>query len=592
MSGIKNIAEQPKVSIIIPAYNVERYLEKCLDSLLKQTLQDIEIIVIDDGSTDSTYKIMQDFAKKDERVKIITQTNQKQGAARNRGMEIATGEYISFVDSDDWVDGNYFEKMYEAAKKYDADWVVSNSIRHSGKRQRFHLKYEETKLYEGTEAIVDVLKMQWQPHSKMLKSSLAKQIKYKEQAFFEDSGYIVRFINIAKNIVTVHDASYHYVSNPFSTVRRASIAKDIDRIEAVVDVINFAEENKIKIKEKIIIKEKIGFITIKHYKNRKDYYICGIKAFSKKIDFDNSKTFLVFNTSCFGDVLLCNSLCQNIKRVFPDSKIIFICDKPFYEVAKYQKDVDEVIIYDKKGSHKGIWGFIKFIKSFKYRNILASFVTYNNMRNKFISYFIGAKYILMPNESDKMFSVQERHSRLLKTLTHKNILNLPIRYEVENEVPEALKNILSESGKYIALCTTSKLEEKDMPIETAIEIINKLNSDGEYKLIFVGAGKKAEDYSKTLKEENCNYIDIIGKTSIKELGQVLKLSKALISVDTGTMHLGCAVNTPTVAVFYKRGMAKAWAPNPEVYKTKLITSDQSADNIIAETLKLIGERDA
>ena len=76
------------------------------------------------------------------------------------------------------------------------------------------------------------------------------------------------------------------------------------------------------------------------------------------------KVFLVFNTACFGDSIVCNSLCQNIKRLYPESKLIFIADKPFYDVAKYQKDVDEVIVYDKKGVHKGFLGLLKFIHDF------------------------------------------------------------------------------------------------------------------------------------------------------------------------------------------------------------------------------------
>ena len=113
----------PKVSVIVPAFNVEKYISKCLLSLLNQTLKDIEIVVINDGSTDKTLEIVEKFEELDKRIRIINQENQKQGAARNRGMEIATGEYIGFVDSDDWVDLDYFEKLYLAAKKYNSDIV-------------------------------------------------------------------------------------------------------------------------------------------------------------------------------------------------------------------------------------------------------------------------------------------------------------------------------------------------------------------------------------------------------------------------------------------------------------------------------------
>lgn len=570
-----------KVTAIVPAYNVEIYLEKCLTNLVNQTLKDIEIIVIDDGSTDRTNEIMQEFAKKDSRIITITQTNQKQGAARNRALEIAKGEYVSFVDSDDWIDLDYFEKMYNAASKYNADWAVSNSIREKGKKQRFHFKFNETKFYEGTDAIMNVVKLHWEPHSKIYKADIAKEIKFKEQVFFEDDGYSIRFINRAKNIVTVHDTAYHYISNPNSTIKgKSSTAKVIDRIEASVDAINFAKENGINIPEKLIIKETKGPFSIKHFMDKKVYQLFGIKIFTKKEKFDNSKTFLVFNTSCFGDVLLCNSLCQNIKRVFPDSKTVFICDKPFYEVAKYQKDVDDVVIYDKRGKHKGLIGFIKFLSEFKYKKAFASFITYRNMRNLAVSKLTGTKYIYEAQKLDIKLSTQDKHNQLIKPLTHKKIENLPIRYEVEDSLPEIVKEFFNNDKKYIALCTTSKLIKKDMPIEVAIDLINKINEKGKYEVVFVGAGPKSKEYAQNLEEMNCKFINLVNKTTIYGLAQVLKACEKVISVDTGTLHLACALDIPVTAIFYNEAYLDEWAPSEELYKVNLITENHTAENIL------------
>lgn len=119
----------PKVSIIVPAYNVEKYLEKCISSLVKQTLQEIEIIIVNDGSTDRTKQIAEELAKHDKRIKFISQANKLQGAARNAGTNISTGEYLGFVDADDWVDLDYYEKLYLAAKKYNSDIALANYIR-------------------------------------------------------------------------------------------------------------------------------------------------------------------------------------------------------------------------------------------------------------------------------------------------------------------------------------------------------------------------------------------------------------------------------------------------------------------------------
>ena len=100
-----------KISIIIPVYNAGQYLSQCLDSLLKQTLREIEIICVNDGSSDNSFEILKHYKTKDERIIIINQNNQGQGSARNRAIDISKGEYIAFVDPDDWVEDNMFEYM-------------------------------------------------------------------------------------------------------------------------------------------------------------------------------------------------------------------------------------------------------------------------------------------------------------------------------------------------------------------------------------------------------------------------------------------------------------------------------------------------
>lgn len=113
-----------KVSVIIPIYNEERYLEQCLDSICSQTLREIEIICVDDGSTDRTPEILKDYAGKDSRIKVITQNNRFAGAARNKGMEWASGKYLSFLDADDYYENDMIEKMVRKAEENQADIVI------------------------------------------------------------------------------------------------------------------------------------------------------------------------------------------------------------------------------------------------------------------------------------------------------------------------------------------------------------------------------------------------------------------------------------------------------------------------------------
>ena len=115
----------PKVSIVVPMYGVEQFLNKCVDSLLVQSLHDIEIILVDDGSPDRCGEIAEEYATKDNRIKVIHQKNSGLGPARNTGMAAAKGEYIGFVDSDDWTNACMFEMLYNAAKQNDADIAVS-----------------------------------------------------------------------------------------------------------------------------------------------------------------------------------------------------------------------------------------------------------------------------------------------------------------------------------------------------------------------------------------------------------------------------------------------------------------------------------
>ena len=117
-----------KVSVIVPVYNAELYLERCMNSLLHQTLLEIEILCINDGSTDRSYCILQTMRQKDRRVKIITQQNLGVSAARNAGIAIAQGEYLSFVDADDWVEPDFLEWLYTTAKKEQTDIVVCGYV--------------------------------------------------------------------------------------------------------------------------------------------------------------------------------------------------------------------------------------------------------------------------------------------------------------------------------------------------------------------------------------------------------------------------------------------------------------------------------
>ena len=138
------MTDQTKLSVIIPVYNVEQYLPKCLASVVQQTLKDIEIICVNDGSTDNCLKILEEFKSKDNRIKIINKENAGLGNARNTGLEEAKGEYISFIDSDDYIDENFFELLYNEAKEDDADVACGGIIRENDGEPYFFFFFSQT----------------------------------------------------------------------------------------------------------------------------------------------------------------------------------------------------------------------------------------------------------------------------------------------------------------------------------------------------------------------------------------------------------------------------------------------------------------
>lgn len=147
---IQNFKSRAKVSVILPIYNQEKYLNKALDSLKNQTLKELEIICVNDGSKDNSLRILNEYAKKDNRIKIINQINKGAGEARNKGIKVATGEYVAFLDADDWFEQNALETLYKKAKKQNCDMVVFNFNRVNEQENvlgQYNLKNKMKSLY-------------------------------------------------------------------------------------------------------------------------------------------------------------------------------------------------------------------------------------------------------------------------------------------------------------------------------------------------------------------------------------------------------------------------------------------------------------
>lgn len=278
--------QKPKVSIIIPAYNTEKYIFKCLLSLVCQSLKDIEIIVVNDGSTDNTPAIINEFIDNDARIKIVSQENKKQGAARNTGLQVAQGEYIAFVDSDDWLDLNYIENLYSTAKKHDADIVTTNLYKHKKVYNKFNVKYNKEIIATTTKDKIKLCEDRnhrfFYVINKLYKKEFLDKIgiKFSENKYFEDVIFSAKTIFYANKIVSCPSTRYHYNENTSSTVNsnKNSEKKQQDKIDAYLELHKFAKENSIKLPERVNYSEKYWSGIFKIYKGyfKTKILLCGI----------------------------------------------------------------------------------------------------------------------------------------------------------------------------------------------------------------------------------------------------------------------------------------------------------------------------
>lgn len=217
----------PKVSVIIPVYNVEEYLRQALDSVVNQTLEDLEIICVDDCSTDNSLDILKEYASKDSRFKIYQQKeNQGQGVARNIALDMATGEYIAFLDPDDWIEPNMYEEMYKMARINNAHIVYSDyefyfedtkkTFRTNKSKElltRFQIKLENNSSYSNK----DIKKASFRALPNVVWNKLYKRdyinklnVRFSHHRLIEDHIFSIPLKILSENNFYTHNTYYHY----------------------------------------------------------------------------------------------------------------------------------------------------------------------------------------------------------------------------------------------------------------------------------------------------------------------------------------------------------------------------------------------
>lgn len=342
-----------KISIIVPIFNVEIYLKKCLDSLVNQTLEDIEIILINDKSPDNSHIIMESYRNQyPDKIKCLYQpTNQKQGAARNVGIKVATGEFLLFVDSDDWIDLTMCEKLYEAAMKDDADLVYCD----------YKLVWEDEKtkyIMEITDSYAGTLNSQKRkalfhvvgyPVAKLIKRDLViyNNIFFPENILYEDAIFAILLPLYANKLAKVNESLYNYLQREDSTVNARNQLFQFDRMKS--GELIFEEMKRRGFYNEF--KEEIDFCFIK------EYYLVMLRYCIEKFDDPPINQMIKLN--------------KEKEKRFPNYKQNFYIDKmlePIYiKVAECNEKSSEYLIekYNKEPEFFTTVDYLSFYMKYK-----------------------------------------------------------------------------------------------------------------------------------------------------------------------------------------------------------------------------------
>ncbi len=236
----------PLISVIVPIYKVEKYLCKCVDSLINQTYKNLEIILVDDGSPDNCPQICDDYSKKDGRIKVIHKKNGGLSDARNAGVKIATGEYVSFIDSDDWVETQMLEKMFTRINKDKSD-VVSSGVKWVKEDGSLinDVTVDEDGILDKVTGMKELLKdglLKQHVWNKLYKASLIKNMPFEKDKCHEDVFWSYQIFGIAEKTSIMKESFYNYVQREGSIMGENYSPKRLDALDAMKQRCDYMKE--------------------------------------------------------------------------------------------------------------------------------------------------------------------------------------------------------------------------------------------------------------------------------------------------------------------------------------------------------------
>ena len=234
------------ISVITPVYNSKKYLNQSISSILNQSYSDFELLLIDDGSTDGSSAVCDEYAEKDGRIRVIHQKNQGQATARNRALDIAKGEYIAFVDSDDYIHPKMLEVLVNALEKSGADIAVCGHARGTDADYQWKSVNDQYELYSGKsflrDSVLNKKGKHWLLWDKVYKRSCFNNVRLPEGRIYEDNAAVYKLLYNADKVAVTDDVLYYYFTNESSTVNQSFKPKHLDWLTVLEEMIPFFQE--------------------------------------------------------------------------------------------------------------------------------------------------------------------------------------------------------------------------------------------------------------------------------------------------------------------------------------------------------------
>lgn len=318
-----------KISVIVPVYKVEQYLNKCVDSIICQTYKNLEIILVDDGSPDRCGEICDEYAKKDDRVKVIHKKNGGLSDARNAGLDISTGDWIGFVDSDDYINPDMYEKLLCSAKENDAD-ISLCSYKYVGDGEYDNNSPVKTEVISGKDILFRKMNQKKSYYwvvawNKLYKSHLFNEIRYPYGKLHEDEFTIHEIFYGVKKVACVSESLYNYLQRDNSIVNSNYSVRHLDLAEAQLNRAEFLYKNLCENSKVCSIMISGIFTAVRRYKECK-----GQDGAKNRFDELVSKYRKLVKNVPFKGVPLSKKLCAYLIYIFP-----YYCGYLIWKVNKF-----------------------------------------------------------------------------------------------------------------------------------------------------------------------------------------------------------------------------------------------------------------